>query len=77
MTMVAEGIEETGQLDRLLALGCELGQGYLFARPARAEDIGALLGVEPASSREAGQRAAKGSAVASSGRRRTMAIDAT
>jgi diguanylate cyclase (GGDEF)-like protein len=46
VTMVAEGIEEPGQLDRLIELGCELGQGYLFARPARADEIGPLLGVE-------------------------------
>jgi diguanylate cyclase (GGDEF)-like protein len=77
VTMIAEGIEETGQLDRLLALGCELGQGYLFARPARAEDIGALLGVEPASDREAVGRTTRGTRVASSSRRRTMAIDPT
>jgi diguanylate cyclase (GGDEF)-like protein len=34
LTIVAEGIETAGQLERLRALGCELGQGYLFARPA-------------------------------------------
>jgi EAL domain-containing protein (putative c-di-GMP-specific phosphodiesterase class I) len=34
LAVVAEGIEEPGQLDRLLALGCEYGQGFLFARPA-------------------------------------------
>jgi diguanylate cyclase (GGDEF)-like protein len=44
VTMVAEGIEEPGQLDRLVELGCELGQGYLFARPERADVIGSLLG---------------------------------
>ncbi len=33
---VAEGIEQPDQLDRLRAMGCEFGQGYLFgpARPA-------------------------------------------
>ena len=30
---MAEGIEDDGQLARLRDLGCELGQGYLFARP--------------------------------------------
>ncbi|HXW33439.1 MAG TPA: EAL domain-containing protein, partial [Acidimicrobiales bacterium] len=30
---VAEGIEESEQLDRLIELGCDLGQGFLFARP--------------------------------------------
>jgi diguanylate cyclase (GGDEF)-like protein len=33
MTIVAEGIEEPGQLAHLRGLGCELGQGYLFALP--------------------------------------------
>ena len=37
LTIVAEGIETSGQLERLRALGCELGQGYLFARPADAD----------------------------------------
>jgi diguanylate cyclase (GGDEF)-like protein/PAS domain S-box-containing protein len=31
---VAEGIEETSQLDDLRELGCDIGQGYLWARPA-------------------------------------------
>jgi diguanylate cyclase (GGDEF)-like protein len=33
LRVVAEGIEDDGQLARLRDLGCELGQGYLFARP--------------------------------------------
>ena len=33
MTIIAEGIEEPGQLTRLRELGCHLGQGYLFSRP--------------------------------------------
>jgi diguanylate cyclase (GGDEF)-like protein len=37
LTIVAEGIESSGQLERLRALGCELGQGYLFGRPSDAE----------------------------------------
>lgn len=40
---VAEGIEVPDQHKRLLALGCRLGQGYYFARPAPADVIGALL----------------------------------
>jgi EAL domain-containing protein (putative c-di-GMP-specific phosphodiesterase class I) len=40
LEIVAEGIETAGQLERLRALGCEFGQGYLFARPA---DAGATL----------------------------------
>jgi diguanylate cyclase (GGDEF)-like protein len=37
LSIIAEGIEEQGQLERLRAMGCEFGQGYLFARPQTAE----------------------------------------
>jgi diguanylate cyclase (GGDEF)-like protein len=37
LTIVAEGIETSGQLERLQSLGCEYGQGYLFARPVDPE----------------------------------------
>jgi diguanylate cyclase (GGDEF)-like protein/PAS domain S-box-containing protein len=43
---VAEGIEVPEQHRRLLSLGCRLGQGYYFARPAPAEVIGELLARE-------------------------------
>ncbi|HWM84246.1 MAG TPA: EAL domain-containing protein [Kofleriaceae bacterium] len=33
--VVGEGVETTPQRDALIALGCDLLQGYLFARPAR------------------------------------------
>ena len=33
LATVAEGIETLTQLQRLQALGCDLGQGYLLARP--------------------------------------------
>jgi EAL domain-containing protein (putative c-di-GMP-specific phosphodiesterase class I) len=35
--VVAEGIETDRQADQLRELGCDLGQGYLFARPMPAE----------------------------------------
>ena len=38
MQTVAEGIETTGQADRLRALGCELGQGYYFSQPLSATE---------------------------------------
>ncbi len=41
---VAEGIEDADQLRALRRLGCDYGQGYLFARPAAAAATGALLG---------------------------------
>jgi EAL domain-containing protein (putative c-di-GMP-specific phosphodiesterase class I) len=40
---VAEGIETTEQVDRLQALGCELGQGYYFSEPLPAAEAGSLL----------------------------------
>ncbi|HWZ57718.1 MAG TPA: EAL domain-containing protein [Gemmatimonadaceae bacterium] len=40
---IAEGIELPAQLAELRALGCELGQGYYFARPLAPAAIEALL----------------------------------
>jgi EAL domain-containing protein (putative c-di-GMP-specific phosphodiesterase class I) len=40
---IGEGIETFGQLELLRALGCELGQGYLFSRPVAPELIGEML----------------------------------
>ncbi len=39
LTVVAEGIETDAQLVALRALGCELGQGYLFARPVPRQEV--------------------------------------
>ncbi len=33
MRIIAEGVETPAHLDRLQALGCDLYQGYHFARP--------------------------------------------
>jgi len=35
MSIIAEGVEQRGEADQLRRLGCELMQGYFFARPAR------------------------------------------
>ena len=43
LRIVAEGIETQGQVERLSALGCELGQGFHLGRPADAETIGMSL----------------------------------
>ena len=40
---VAEGIETEAQFDQLRAMGCDLGQGDLFARPLPAVEAGRLL----------------------------------
>jgi diguanylate cyclase (GGDEF)-like protein len=42
-TVTAEGIENATQLNELRALGCDLGQGYYFARPQPAEVVRALV----------------------------------
>jgi diguanylate cyclase (GGDEF)-like protein len=41
--VIAEGIETVEQLHRLRGLGCDVGQGYLFARPINADDASLLL----------------------------------
>ncbi|MFI9274916.1 putative bifunctional diguanylate cyclase/phosphodiesterase [Kitasatospora sp. NPDC052896] len=41
--VVAEGIEHDTQRDLLAAMGCPLGQGYLFARPLSVEQAGTLV----------------------------------
>ena len=43
LVAVAEGIESEGQLESLQDFGCDLGQGYLFARPMPANQITELL----------------------------------
>ena len=38
MRVVAEGIENSSQLEQLQAMGCGYGQGYLFSRPTDAQN---------------------------------------
>ncbi|MGH8133243.1 MAG: putative bifunctional diguanylate cyclase/phosphodiesterase [Steroidobacteraceae bacterium] len=45
--VVAEGIEGWPQLEKLRQIGCGFAQGYLFARPACAEDCRRYLSGEP------------------------------
>jgi EAL domain-containing protein (putative c-di-GMP-specific phosphodiesterase class I) len=43
METVAEGVENDAQRETLQALGCRRAQGFYFARPLPAEDLGDLL----------------------------------
>jgi diguanylate cyclase (GGDEF)-like protein len=43
LRVVAEGIETEDVLERLTALGCDEGQGYLISRPVTAEQLVAQL----------------------------------
>ena len=45
LVATAEGIESETQLASVRELGCDLGQGFLFAHPAPAEEVRALLSV--------------------------------
>ena len=38
-TVIAEGVESMEHFQALLAMGCELAQGYCIARPMRAEKL--------------------------------------
>ncbi|MCP4900254.1 MAG: sensor domain-containing phosphodiesterase [bacterium] len=41
--VVAEGIEQASQLERLLEIGCDYGQGYLLAEPLPSDDLCSLV----------------------------------
>jgi diguanylate cyclase (GGDEF)-like protein/PAS domain S-box-containing protein len=43
-SVVAEGVETAAQIHRLLALGCEIMQGYYIARPMPAGQVAAWVG---------------------------------
>ncbi len=43
LDVTAEGIENDQQLARLKELGCELGQGYYFARPLPGDEVAEFL----------------------------------
>ncbi|MDH5224789.1 MAG: EAL domain-containing protein [Actinomycetota bacterium] len=43
LTPVAEGIERADQLQRLLELHCDVGQGFFFAKPLPSDELAALL----------------------------------
>ena len=45
--IVAEGIEDGETLDRLRAIGCDLGQGFLISRPLDEDGLARWLAEEP------------------------------
>lgn len=46
LRVIAEGIETETQLDKIRELGCDRGQGYLFARPMNFGDLQEFLKAE-------------------------------
>jgi diguanylate cyclase (GGDEF)-like protein len=44
---VAEGVETDDQAWQLRAMGCHLGQGYLFSTPLPADEIATMCALEP------------------------------
>jgi diguanylate cyclase (GGDEF)-like protein/PAS domain S-box-containing protein len=60
LTIVAEGIETGSQLGSVRAIGCELGQGFLLAKPAPAPLI------DPSRDRASGRAVTPGTATAKS-----------
>jgi len=55
MSALAEGVETSAQHELLLGLGCELFQGYLFARPMPAQALAGWM-ADQADSGIAGKR---------------------
>lgn len=47
MRVIAEGIENTAQLERLRGMSCDLAQGFLFDRPLLPTDLQDRLRIEP------------------------------
>jgi diguanylate cyclase (GGDEF)-like protein/PAS domain S-box-containing protein len=47
LDVVAEGVETVAQQERLVALGCRSGQGYLFAEPLTPGVFEPLVGASP------------------------------
>lgn len=44
LVTVAEGIEETHQIEALISLGCQVGQGFYYYKPMPFDEINLLLG---------------------------------
>ncbi len=46
MRVVAEGVEEQGQVERLKRIGCDFVQGYYYSRPLPAADFAAFVAAQ-------------------------------
>jgi len=44
LSVVAEGVETESNQEKLLELGCDVGQGYWFAKPISADELTTWLG---------------------------------
>jgi len=53
LVAMAEGIESESQLASLRELGCDLAQGFLFARAVPPTELAAMLGGEARELRQA------------------------
>ena len=51
---IAQGIETSRQVERLLELGCEYGQGYYFSQPMEAKAAQQFLRQQIAGTRASG-----------------------
>ena len=58
LQVVAEGIERPEQIASLRALGCELGQGFLFAKPMKQRALISYLGAKMTAAGKRRSRAA-------------------
>ena len=54
LRLIAEGVETVTQRERLIAFGCELGQGHILAKPVEAAAAGGLLDTSQRSGRPTG-----------------------
>ena len=70
LKVVAEGVEQRDQVDRLRAIGCDYVQGYFFAKPMPAPEFEKLLKTVSVLSPEASPQPG------SSGAPRLMVVDA-
>jgi PAS domain S-box-containing protein len=64
LVTVAEGIETPAHASMLLWLGCDMGQGWLYGKPAPAEEIPQMLSAPPQPFVSAMPRGADGSFLA-------------